>query len=348
MSYNEINSRRRSKAEEMFLCLGCEEPAVIGPGPLGRWCKICAKSQSTESYMRPMAHSNDGNIRSEIGNRLRTDHGRMNLVDEETQGQTHEKERSAKKQKVETKAEMVYCSSCNKQKQPNDFDEVRKTCRACLSAHRLGRESDQNSFPGTRLLLESHPPSGNRSGFRRETPIIIPSPSVPDEDSKPEPKEYTVCQECRKRHQNCKHGNNVDLGERSRELLSPYPERLSLIVHLKIAEGQGSKNMGTRQAPEDRRHPSEETKPAENTKALDEELRNIAQEATMKALRSKLVEAKETEMTARLSLSRTRTQRAELCRRVEYVRKQEERDFSAVVKAQRLIDDVRRRLTKHE
>jgi len=174
--------------------------------------------------------------------------------------------------------------------------------------------------------------------LRRETPIIIPSPSETDEDSRPEPKEYTVCQGCRKKHRKCTHGSSVE----------PDPGRISLIVHLKVAVGQVSKNIEIRQAPDNRRHPSEETKQVENTKVLDEELRNIAHEATMKALRSKLAEAERTEKTARTTLVQTQAQRTELSKRSADLRKQEERDSSAVVNAQRLINDLKRRLTKPE
>lgn len=81
---------------------------------------------------------------------------------------------------------------------------------------------------------------------------------------------------------------------------------------------------------------------------LDEELRNIAHEATMKALRSKLAEAERTEKTARTTLVQTQAQRTELSKRSADLRKQEERDSSAVVNAQRLINDLKRRLTKPE
>lgn len=90
--------------------------------------------------MKPMAPINDGNLRPEIGIRHGAARGTTNLVDGNIQGQNHGEERSAKKQKVETKADWRACSSCRKEKQPNDFDDWRKTCRACLSSHRLGRE----------------------------------------------------------------------------------------------------------------------------------------------------------------------------------------------------------------
>lgn len=186
--------------------------------------------------------------------------------------------------------------------------------------------------------------------MRRETPIIIPSPSETDEDSRPEPNEYTVCQGCRKKHRKCTHGSSVEPAERRGEPSTPppHPGRISLIVHLKVAVGQVSKNIEIRQAPDNRRHPSEETKQVENTKVLDEELRNIAHEATMKALRSKLAEAERTEKTARTTLVQTQAQRTELSKRSADLRKQEERDSSAVVNAQRLINDLKRRLTKPE
>jgi hypothetical protein len=119
---------------------------------------------------------------------------------------------------------------------------------------------------------------------------------------------------CRKKHRKCTHGSSVEPAERRGEPSTPppHPGRISLIVHLKVAVAQVSKNIEIRQAPDNRRHPSEETKQVENTKVLDEELRNIAHEATMKALRSKLAEAERTEKQQERHLFR-RKRRGQSC-----------------------------------
>ena len=90
------------------------------------------------------------------------------------------------------------------------------------------------------------------------------------------------------------------------------------------------------------------TKKSNGAKALDDELRDIAHKATMKALRTKLADAEKIAKTAEAKLARSRALRRGHIRRVEDLHKQEVQDSRAVVRAQQLIDDLKQKLAEHD
>ena len=58
--------------------------------------------------------------------------------DEEPGLSKMEKER-ARKAKIEAERDQNFCTSCYREKQTSEFDDGKRTCRACLDAQRLKR-----------------------------------------------------------------------------------------------------------------------------------------------------------------------------------------------------------------
>lgn len=60
-------------------------------------------------------------------------------TDDEEPGVVKTQKQPGKKAKTEKVHERRFCTSCNREKQSSDFDEGKKTCRACLDAQHLRR-----------------------------------------------------------------------------------------------------------------------------------------------------------------------------------------------------------------
>lgn len=58
-------------------------------------------------------------------------------TDDEELGVVKMPKQLIEKTRFETKREAHVCTSCSREKQSSDFDEGKKTCRACLDAGRL-------------------------------------------------------------------------------------------------------------------------------------------------------------------------------------------------------------------
>lgn len=67
-------------------------------------------------------------------------------TDDEEPGVVKAAKQPTKKAKVEGERERRFCTSCNRKKQSSDFDEEKKTCRACLDFQRLKRARVSSPF----------------------------------------------------------------------------------------------------------------------------------------------------------------------------------------------------------
>jgi len=90
------------------------------------------------------------------------------------------------------------------------------------------------------------------------------------------------------------------------------------------------------------------TKEKGETTALDKELRDIANKATMGALKRKLDEAKNAEEKAKSTLAATQSTKRACLGRIKELDKQEARDQTAAVEAEKLIEELERRIVQQE
>jgi len=215
----------------------------------------------------------------------------------------------------------------------------------------LNQFQDANLVQEVAHILGPNPPRGNRSGLRRESPIEIPSPSEPVKESELDPKGKVACEECRNRHPSCTHRGSVD---------APISLRKTSKKRVKFAsplgDGGGKSSTQTESVQDIMKgtnktrtipppHSSQQT---DETTALDQELRDIAHKATMRALKRKLDEAEEVEKMAKWTLAGTQARRKVLQRRVNELNKEEVENHSAAAKAQQLIDELKQRIAQQE
>lgn len=216
---------------------------------------------------------------------------------------------------------------------------------------RLNKCQDANLVQEVAHILGPNPPRGNRSGLRRESPIEIPSPSEPVKESELDPKGKVACEEFRKRQTSCTHRGSVDASISLRETSK---KKVNFVFPLGDGGGKSSTQTEsvqdimkgtnkTRTIPPP--HSSQQT---DETTALDKELRDIADKATMRALKRKLDEAEEVEKKARSTLAGTQARKKGLLRRVKELNKEEVENHSAAAKAQQLIDELKQRITQQE
>lgn len=160
-----------------------------------------------------------------------------------------------------------------------------------------------------------------------------------------------VCEDCRKRHTICTHRGSADGSSSPGKI----PKNgVAVIIPRKSVGGKDSMqaesvqiiNNAIRQI---RALPAPaSTKERGETTALDKELREIAYKATMGALKRKLDEAEKAEEEKKSTLAATKSTKRACLARIKELDKQEARDQTAAVEAEKLIEQLKLRIVQQE